>query len=52
MRFGDHKASQSYNPDRDRACAHCMEPFQDGDEVARCALTDHLTHAVCVAHDV
>ena len=51
MKFQEHKNSAAYDPNMDNACAHCLQPFDDGDDVARCILTDHLTHSVCVGHD-
>lgn len=51
MIFSEYRITQSFNPDLDKACAHCMISFKDEDEISRCPLTDHLTHASCVGHD-
>jgi hypothetical protein len=51
LKFKEHKISADFKPDIDTICAHCMSKFDDEDELARCLLTDHLTHAACVGHD-
>jgi hypothetical protein len=51
LKFKDLKASDEFHSSRDAQCAHCMVPFVEEDELGRCALTDHYTHATCVGHD-
>jgi hypothetical protein len=51
MKFKEVKSLSSYRPQVDFKCAHCMQSFDEEDDIGKCVLTDHYTHAVCTGHD-
>ena len=51
MKFKEIKSLSTYRSDVDSKCAHCMQSFEDDDDLGKCALTEHFTHATCIGHD-
>lgn len=51
MKYKEIKGTESFRPNVDTRCAHCLVAFEDEDDLGKCVLTEHYTHSVCVGHD-
>jgi hypothetical protein len=51
MKYKEIRQMATFRPEVDSKCAHCMECFEDEDDLGRCSLTEHYTHVTCIGHD-